>query len=305
MTNIPIFLSSDNNYAPFVATTTASVLYNTKSFCNFYILDGGIKEENKERIYSLKEKFNNFSIEFIKINIEKEFKKFNAPGHLNLATYSRFLIPNLKPNLEKAIYLDADIIVMKDIADFYNQSLDEYILGAVWERALENQENEKRKIDFELSSSHKYFNAGAIMINVQKWPKEEMLTKLFQIQNRYNSLLKCADQDVLNKIFDNNYKVLQDKFNWINHNYEYSVKKEEPIVIRHFNGPCKPWHIHPDVKEEKRLSFTIDKDEFWKYAKMTPFYDILVQNTQYKSNTNLQKFLVLKLMHERKNAITR
>ena len=39
MYRIPIFLSSDNNYAPFVATTIASVCDNTKSFCDFYILD--------------------------------------------------------------------------------------------------------------------------------------------------------------------------------------------------------------------------------------------------------------------------
>ena len=50
MYRIPIFLSSDNNYAPFVATTIASICDNTKSFCDFYILDGGIEEENKEKI---------------------------------------------------------------------------------------------------------------------------------------------------------------------------------------------------------------------------------------------------------------
>ena len=42
MSNIPIFLSSDDNYAPFVATTIASICDNTKSFCEFYVLDGGI-----------------------------------------------------------------------------------------------------------------------------------------------------------------------------------------------------------------------------------------------------------------------
>ena len=48
--SIPIFLSSDNNYAPFVATTIASICDNTESYCDFYILDGGIDEENKKKI---------------------------------------------------------------------------------------------------------------------------------------------------------------------------------------------------------------------------------------------------------------
>ena len=70
--NIPIFLSSDNNYAPFVATTIASICDNTKSFVEVYVLDGGITEENQEKISALKDVFKNFSIEFIKIDLEKE-----------------------------------------------------------------------------------------------------------------------------------------------------------------------------------------------------------------------------------------
>ncbi len=69
------FLSSDNNYTPFVATTMASILDNTKSFIEFYVLDGGISEENQEKIRSLKNQFSNFSIEFLKINIDKVFSK--------------------------------------------------------------------------------------------------------------------------------------------------------------------------------------------------------------------------------------
>ena len=68
MPNIPIFLSSDNNYAPFVATTMVSILANTNSFIEFYVLDGGITSENVEKIQSLKNNFKNFSIEFIKID---------------------------------------------------------------------------------------------------------------------------------------------------------------------------------------------------------------------------------------------
>ena len=70
MTNIPIFLPSDNNYAPFLATTVVGILKNTKSFIDFYVLDSGISEENQEKIRSLKNFFPNFSIEFIKSSLE-------------------------------------------------------------------------------------------------------------------------------------------------------------------------------------------------------------------------------------------
>ena len=46
--NIPIFLASDENYAPFLCTTLFSILKHTESFIEFYVLDGGI--ENKSKI---------------------------------------------------------------------------------------------------------------------------------------------------------------------------------------------------------------------------------------------------------------
>ena len=127
--NIPIFLSSDNNYAPFVATTIASICDNTKSFCEFYILDGGITQENQEKICKLKVQFNNFSIEFIKIDVEKTFKNIdykNTCNYVTISTYNRFLIPMLKLNTDKAIYLDVDVIVIGDILKFYEQDFSVY-----------------------------------------------------------------------------------------------------------------------------------------------------------------------------------
>ena len=123
MTNIPIFLAADDNYAPFVATTIASVCDKTDSFVDFYILDGGISLENKEIILNVKKYFKNFSIEFIKINAEEQFKNFQTITHLTLAAYNRLLIPILKPNLKKVIYLDVDVIVMDDISELYKEAL--------------------------------------------------------------------------------------------------------------------------------------------------------------------------------------
>ena len=97
--NIPIFLASNDKYTPFVATTIASVCYNTKSFCEFYVLDSGISNLNKKRIELLKEKFNNFSVEYLKIDLN-EFKDFQLLPHISLDTYSRFFIPILKPELD-------------------------------------------------------------------------------------------------------------------------------------------------------------------------------------------------------------
>ena len=121
MTNkIPVFLSSDNNYAPFIATTIASICNNTKSFIEFYILDSGISEGNKEKILSLSNKFDNFSLEYIFIDVQKYFKNFRSIPYITLSTYNRIFIPEKNKKNEKIIYLDCDLIVTSDISELYN-----------------------------------------------------------------------------------------------------------------------------------------------------------------------------------------
>ena len=303
MTNIPVFLSADNNYAPFVATTMASILDNTKSFIEFYVLDGGITKVNREKIISLN--FNNFSVEFLEIDFDKYFKDFKETPNITKSMYSRFLIPYLKPSINKAIYSDVDVVFLDDVKKMYDEELDDYALGAVFEEFAEGDVNYAKRKRTNISAKHKYFSSGNLIIDCKKWREQNILDKLLQIGHEYQDSLVEPDMDILNKFFDSNYKILPPKYCWINQNYEFFEQSAEPIIIRHFNGHVKPWHIHPDINENKMLPFTLDKNRFWHYAQMTPFYDILIERVNYRTDRDLQKFLVLKLMQKRNNETAR
>ena len=286
MLNIPVFLASDNNYAPFVAITIASICNNTESFIDFYILDGGISEEYKEKIISLKDQFTNFSIEFISIDFEKEFKNFTASAYLSLATYSRFLIPNLKPQISKAIYLDVDVILQGDIKEFFNKNINNYIIGAIKDQGDTIYiTNCKLSMDMNLESP--YFNAGVLLINCEAWRENNILQKLLDIEKQYHDKLLCNDQDVLNKCFENNYELLDNKYN--------SLVSKDNTIIRHFYGSAKPWQCSPAIKTE----FFPDKDLFWEYAKSTHFYDELIPKCKYNNPELLRIFSLLKKRYKK------
>ena len=288
MSNIPIFLSSDNNYAPFVATTIASICDNTKCFCEFYILDSGMEEDNKDKIRNLKNRFNNFKIEFIKIDPEKDLENIeykNACHHVSISTYNRFLIHEIKPELEKIIYLDVDIIALGDINTLYECKLDGYSLGAV----PENESNQKHKIELSLDLQHQYFNAGVLLINNRDFDSK----KLFDTEKSYRDKLKWADQDVLNIVFANNYKILDKKFNFMT-----GEKEQENTVLRHFNTDVKPWDFYKSLK----TSYVSNLQIFWHYAKMTDFYDEIKNLVKYKTMADFNKKRLLIIMEKRKNA---
>ena len=56
MSKINVCISFDDNYAQYAGVTIASILYNAKAsdeLC-FYLLDGGVSDENKNKLLSLK-----------------------------------------------------------------------------------------------------------------------------------------------------------------------------------------------------------------------------------------------------------
>ena len=62
MKKISIFLASNNNYAPYLCVTMYSILCNTKSFIDFYILEDNIDEKYKSKIEKSLKRFRDFSI---------------------------------------------------------------------------------------------------------------------------------------------------------------------------------------------------------------------------------------------------
>lgn len=290
MSNIPIFLSSDDNYAPFVATTIASICNNTKSFCEFYVLDGGITEENKEKICELKNLFDNFSVEFIFIDVENKFKNFNEAPYITKSMYSRFLIPDLKPNIDKAIYSDVDVIVMGDIAKMYHEDLGGFSLGAIWQELFDNTPFvEDLKSKFNLSKEHKIFFSGNLLIDCEKWREQNIPENLLKLASALAKCSKTPDQDVLNMYFDNNYKILSEKYCFVNQDFDF-YKEPKEIIVRHYNGQIKPWNLNPDTK----TSLFHNLEDFWFYAKKTAFYQELYQKTL---NTEEQKSYLRKLQY--------
>ena len=291
--SIPIFLSSDNNYAPFVATTIASICNNTSSLCNFYILDGGISSENRNKIIALKSLFRNLSIEFIKIDINNIFKDVIAKSYITLSAFNRLLIPQLVPKITKAIYLDVDIIAFGDIKTLYQEDLQDYIIGAVPDQgAPELLAYTKKQIDINEKSI--YFNSGVLLIDCRKWRENVHIDELLSIEKKYRERRLHNDQDVLNKFFENNYKILD---------YRYNVMFDaQNIVLRHYTSQIKPWQadFYLDAVSHKPLK-TKNIETFWQYAKMTEFYNELVINKEHFLSSNILYKRFNKIVQEDKN----
>jgi len=291
---ISVFYEGQDDLIEVLATSIASVCYNTKSFINFYILDCGICELNKKLLETLKHKFDNFTIEYIPMDLKKfsQLKGYTEKNYVDC--YSRLLIPELKPELDKAIYLDVDIILMDDIKKLWDEDLKGYELGACADLGYQKFIQTRCVEQLGISKEQIYLNAGVLLLDIKQWKKNRVSDQLFKIAEKYKAEIVYVCEDILNLYYNHNkYKLLPLRYNLHqlenfihdvcapNITDDYVNEEWKKIVVLHLS-PAKPWRIG-EYRNEDLKYFSC----FWFFSKMTPFYEGLALRFNNNSNKTM------------------
>ncbi len=267
MKNIHIVLASDNNYAQHLGITLISILENNVSDNNifFYILENGLSKINKEKIISISNKYK-CELKFYNVN-QGQIKNYPAIGHLSKATYLRLLIPDIIPlKIEKILYLDCDLVVLKDLGSLYRTDLKGKALGAV----KDVKAAEIIRIFF-YPNLQSYFNAGVMLIDVKMWRDFNLVKKADEFINKYKNELTAADQDVLNCLFRNSWLELPSIFNIDMKHEDVNSLPSSKTVVLHYSDKIKPWSY---------LYCGRNKKYYFKYLAQSPW-----ANFQYNDKT--------------------
>ncbi|SFT66479.1 Lipopolysaccharide biosynthesis protein, LPS:glycosyltransferase [Lishizhenia tianjinensis] len=275
---IPIVLSSNNGYVPYMSTAIESIMENAG--CNhqyrIHIFHKEISDEFQELLFDQVKNRSNFSIEFI--DVRSHFLKF-APytAGISIEAYYRLYIPYYFNNDEKVLYLDCDLICNRDVADLFNFDIGDHLIGAVrglaeigWYNSTENHYWDTL---LKLENPKNYFNSGVMLINTSRFRNEISFDQLLSETEKEE--YPCYDQDVLNIVCQEKCYFIPNEWNFIKYplaeNLDaemsniYSEVEKKPGII-HFATGYKPW------SNQFYVPFAYD---FWKYAMRTPFADII------------------------------
>ena len=295
---IPIIFAIDNSYVKQLATVIVSILLNTgKDTCiQFSILSKDITAENQNKLLELVKFNSDITFNFIDMksytesfNLEKYLSKRIDYNYITVETYYRFFIPEIFTNYKKVIYLDADLILNDDIQKLFNEDIQSYYAGVVHDVFFENLLR-KRKIISENTNieeyylnklkctDYNYFNAGVLLLNLEKIRKDNVVQKLwnFIIQE---SPLYYQDQDALNSVLNKNVRYLPYEWNVLKEQSYYQKNENKYLrktlnrayknpSIFHFIGSDKPWCV---IQGRQYNYSNIDK--WWEYYKLTPFFE--------------------------------
>ncbi len=270
LNEINICFSSDNNYAQHMAVTMASILSNASNEdnYNFYVLDGGISQKDKEKIEKLKS-IKDFSISYFNVD-KNDFSDCPMTGYvkyITLPTYYRFKIPSLLKNVDKVLYLDCDLVLNADIKELYSTDIEDYYLAAIPE-AYNNLHRER----MDISAREYYCNAGVLLINNKKWREDKIEEKLFEYAQNPKMKVIYQDQDIINAVLMYRIKYMPLKWNLQHvaidyddsfpyHKMERFAALNNPSLI-HYSHKDKPWGVLCDNKF---------KHLYYQYLQLTPY----------------------------------
>lgn len=240
----------DGHYSVWVGTVMQSILEHTDSRICFHILhDETVSEENKRKLQQVAhQKGDSIQFHFIDTAIFDDVKE--RLHRFTVGTMFRLMLPEILPNLDKIIYLDADLFVNRDIKELWDVDIREYCLAGVIDEGVDIHNYPRILNKYPKIKKESYFNAGVLYINLKKLREFGNLKKLvvdFLVENPEAGL---PDQDALNVIFHN--KVLYLDGSWNRFVYLHRKDNVEKLdkAIFHYAATLLMLYSHSQIDLE-------------------------------------------------------
>jgi lipopolysaccharide biosynthesis glycosyltransferase len=203
----------------------------------------------------------NASIEFVDVSDKLEVygRKLNLRDYYTVAIYFRLFIPNMFPQLDKAIYLDADMVILEDVAKLYDIDLHDNLLGGVSDAIIASRKEfrDYAELGCGIYPYTRYFNSGMMLMNLDAMREFDLEGKFEFLFNTYGFETVCPDQDYLNVICKDRVLYLDEGWDKMAIDGNY---KGRPMIV-HYNNFAKPW-------QQNGINYS---GYFWQYAMISPF----------------------------------
>lgn len=243
-----VAFTGTQNYLPWIGVAMASIMEHNQAHFMFHILLDKTTEEDISAFEEFAQHWN-VSIVLYYMNDEalarySKFNRYFIDGRYIPTLVYRFVVPDVvASHIKRILYLDGDIVCNGDITEFMGMNLEENIVGV--SEDLKGNEYAERTHVF------KYFNAGIILIDADKWRQENLTYRFLQKMKNESEIhpeLPCADQDILNIYLDK-------KALFVSHKYNMPYRLVQPSFFKakidnedamqasliHFIGAIKPW----------------------------------------------------------------
>lgn len=278
--DIHIGYGIDDNYVRCVGASIASVCVNNKGAnLVFHVLANELKQDNLLKLKQLAENFN-VNIHVYSVN-NRPFQQLPVQAHFPASIYYRFILPVIL-TASKVLYLDADIICLREIKELFSMDIKENIIAAVPDvEPMASNRNNSLGL-----KQHTYFNSGVLFIDINNWNNYDTANKALSLLVQDQKKYRYPDQDVLNVVLTGRVNYLGKEWNSIN----TPGMADAGIILLHFAAHPKPWNI---AWAKSVLCNDFTRNIYSKYEDLSPWKNSAPTMPQnYKEMKNYAKCLL-------------
>ncbi len=265
-TEIPVFFTIDDGYAPFLAVALRSAIANSSPGRQYraIVLHEDLSEENIRRLSALAR--DNFKIDFMPMgkgleSITDRMSNRLRCDYFTLTIYFRLFIPALFPQYEKGIYIDSDVVIPGDIAELFDIDTGDCLIGACADRSVADVPPIVNYMENAVGvRANEYINSGVLLLNMKALRECELDNRFLTLLNRYHVDCIAPDQDYLNAMCNG-------KIHYLPECWDAMPNEDRPPLsdakLIHYNLFSKPW-CYDGIQYS---------DVFWQYAEDSGYLD--------------------------------
>lgn len=224
-----------------VLTTIKSIVCHNR-FIKFYVINSDFPTE---WFVSMRKKLAKLACQIINARVSSSLVS-NCKTDSSYTVFLRYFVEDFVEE-DKALYLDCDIVVTRDLSSLFETELGDAPLAAV------------KDLGGEVYFGEQIFNSGVLLINVNYWRENDIAGQLIEMTDSLHDKVTQDDQSILNMLFENRWMELPFAYNCITLHTTFSDYEPEkglyPPVI-HYLTERKPW---------KEYTQSIYREVWWFY----------------------------------------
>lgn len=300
---INLAMTFNAEYVKYAYVMLTSLFCNKKedTVVNLFVLHSDLKFDEQILIKKLVEE-NDGKVDFIFMNnaIFPSDMPINEAWPLEI--YYRLMLPEVLPaDIERVLYIDADVIINRPLDELYSEDFGDYVICACENFGdLNFGEYRKKMFAGHLEKGLPYVASGMLLMNLESLRKNCNLGTYIDVAQKFDYKLEMPDMDLLNYVHAGKIRVLdKDKYQIFamqsyNDGMRYS-KAHEPVIV-HYAGH-KPWQGEGPRYDIEQI--------WWDYAIQTPFYDEFTSRFVYECINSSYNYDKIRKLTEEKMLISR
>ncbi len=264
--NVKLVFLTDDNFVQHLCTAAASAILNCSRPLDIYVLHDGLSETSQKNIRKLEE-LGNATVSFKQMLMD-DYAMAPACKQWPRLIYAKLNLQELP--LDKIILLDCDVIVLDDLAKLYDLPLEGKPIGAC------HSLTSRKRLEYLGIDPLDYLNAGMLLIDLNECRRLDCKRGFMELTQKYASIIKFQEQDILNLYFKGNWKRISNRWNLFNNLNRRRIKKLAMYDYAMLDEALKnPGIVHYTTYKPWNKPFPITSYEHYyrDYLKYTPYKD--------------------------------